>query len=356
MLKFVKGYLENRTQRVVINNKHSKILPVNSGVPQDSVLGPLLFTLFINDIYENVSEGTNIALYADDTKIWRKITSIEDCIILNRDIDTLHSWAKGNGMKFHPQKCKVLTVSLRRQIYNVLSFDRFSCELGDDTLDYVSEEKDLGIIVTNKLNWEQQQNYVISKASRQLGLLMRTCHFIRNKYQKRSLFITLVRSIFEHCGEVWVPNYVVAEKKIEPIQKRAVKWIYGELNKKYNPEEYLQKLFSLDLLPIFNFFCLKKLKVSYKVKNELSHISMPFYIQAHRATRNLTYENSLGVSDQIQQPLINPFRGSFFPSSTDLWNALPDRIRNEPIQHHFIKDTVKHMWNTLMAQHDLEPD
>ena len=185
---------------------------------------------------------------------------------------------------------------------------------------------------------------------------MRTCHFIRNKYQKRSLFITLVWSIFEHCGEVWAPNYVVAEKKFEPIQKRAVKWIYGELNKKYNPEEYLQKLFSLDLLPIFNFFCLKKLKVFYKVKNELSHISMPFYIQPHRATRNRTYENSLGLSDQIQQLLINPFGGSFFPSSTDLWNALPDRIRNEPIQHHFIKDTVKHMWNTLMAQHDLEPD
>ena len=72
---------------------------------------------------------------------------------------------------------------------------------------------------------------------------------------------------------------------------------------------------------------------------------MPFYIQAHCATRNRTYENSLGVSDQIQHPLINPFGGSFFPSSTDLWNALPDRIRNEPIQHHFIKETVKHMWN-----------
>ena len=184
-------------------------------------------------------------------------------------------------------------------------------------LDYVLEEKDLGIIVTNKLNWEQQQNYVISKASRQLGLLMRTCHFIRNKYHKRSHFITLVRSIFEHCVEVWAPNYVIAEKNSRQY-KRAVKWIYGELNKKYNPEEYLQKLFSLDLQPIFNFFCLKKLKVFYKVKNELSHISMQFYIQAHRATRNRTYENSLKVSDQIQKPLINPFGGSFFPSSTDL--------------------------------------
>ena len=194
----------------MINNKYSKILPVNSGVPQGSVLGLLLFTLFINDIYENFSEGSNIALYADDTKIWRKITSIENCII--RDIDTLLTWATENGMKFHPKKCKVLAVSLRRQIYNILPFDRFSYELGNDILEYVSEERDLGIIVTNKLNWEQQQNYVISKASRQLGLLMRTCHFIRNKYQKRSLYITLVRSIFEHSGEVWTPNCVVSEK------------------------------------------------------------------------------------------------------------------------------------------------
>ena len=133
----------------MINNKYSKILPVNSGVPQGSVLGLLLFTLFINHIYENVSEGSNIALYANDTKIQRKITSIEDCIILNRDIDTLHTWATENGIKFHPKKCKVLAVSLRRQIYNILPFDRFSYELGNDILEYVSEERDLGIIVVD---------------------------------------------------------------------------------------------------------------------------------------------------------------------------------------------------------------
>ena len=191
MLKFMKGYLEGRTQRVVINSKHSKILPVNSGVPQGSILGPLLFTLFdidhsfwyrslfyINDIYENVSDGTNIALYAEDTKIWRKITSEEDCIILNRDLDTLHTWAEVNGMKFHPKKCKVMSISLRRPTFNVLPFDRFAYELGNNILDYVSDEKDLGVIVTNKLSWEQQQKSIVSKASRQLRLLMRTCHFI----------------------------------------------------------------------------------------------------------------------------------------------------------------------------------
>ena len=72
MLKFIKGYLHNRAQRVVIDGVFSDTLPVNSGVPQGSILGPLLFVLFINDIYEQVSPGTNIALYADDTKFGDK--------------------------------------------------------------------------------------------------------------------------------------------------------------------------------------------------------------------------------------------------------------------------------------------
>ena len=117
-----------------------------------------------------------------------------------------------------------------------------------------------------------------------------------------------------------------------------------------------KKLFNLDLLPIFNFFCLKKLKVYYNVINELSHICMPSYMQAHRATRNRTLENSLGVSDQIRQPLLIPFGGSLFPSSADLWNVIPERIRNEPNLLNFSKRTTEYMWNNLMAQYDLEPD
>ena len=101
-----------------------------------------------------------------------------------------------NGMTFHPSKCKVLSVSLRHFIYNILPFDRFSYELGDCILDYVEEEKNLGIIVASRLNWEHQQQYIISKASRQLGLLRQSCHFIKNCTQKRSLYITIERSLF----------------------------------------------------------------------------------------------------------------------------------------------------------------
>ena len=108
----IKAYLKDRKQKVVIKGKFSNTLQVRFGVPQGSILGPLLFVLFINDIYKQVSCNTNIALYPDDTKIWRKILSENDCIKLNQDIAALHKWSIENGMTFHPSKCKVLSVSL----------------------------------------------------------------------------------------------------------------------------------------------------------------------------------------------------------------------------------------------------
>ena len=250
MLNFIKSNLKDRKQRVVVGGKYSKIASVNSGVPQGSILGSLLFVLFINDISEVITEGTNIALYADDTKIWRKICSYSDCVILNNDIESLSKWADRNMMKFHPNKCKVLSTSLKRVNYYILPFDRFSYELKDSVMDYCSTEKDLGVIITPKITWDSHQNSITSKASRQLGLLKRTCHVIKNQSQKRALYITLVRSLFEHCGEIWGPNAVVAQNQFEPIQKRAAKWILSESNRRYNEAEYMNKLKALNLLPI----------------------------------------------------------------------------------------------------------
>ena len=94
LLKFIKNYLQNRCQRTTIENVFSNYLPVKSGVPQGSVLGPLLFLLFINDISNGVSPGTNICLFADDKKIWRRMNSEEDCAILQNDIDNLYNWCR----------------------------------------------------------------------------------------------------------------------------------------------------------------------------------------------------------------------------------------------------------------------
>ena len=356
MLNFIKAYLKDRYQKVVIGGEYSNVLPVNSGVPQGSILGPLLFVLFINDVSEAVSDGTQIALYADDTKIWLEIRSYSDCVTLNNDIKSLNNWAERNKMKFHPIKCKVLSSSLKLANVYILPFDRFSYELGNNVLDYCCDEKDLGIIITPKISWDTQHNSVISKVSRQLGLLMRTCHFVKNQNQKRTLYITLVKSL-EQYGEMWATNAVVVQNKFEPIQKRAVKRILGELNLKYNENEYISKLKLLDLLPLQYFFQLKKLKLFHRIRNGTIAINMPPYVIQHRLAHSSSNNiNKLAASTKLTQPIIRPFGNSFFPSSIALWNSIPPNIQNLDSQPESFRKTKEHFWSSILIAHNLEPD
>ncbi|MCP4461126.1 MAG: hypothetical protein GY816_24360, partial [Cytophagales bacterium] len=201
MLKFIKSYLKDRTQRVVVGGSTSSPLSVKSGVPQGSILGPLLFVLFINDMFSCVSEGTNIALYADDTKVWREIKWSEDHLILQNDIDSLFKWSIENKMTFHPKKCKALSVTLQRNILDNLPFNIHLYELNHTVIDYEPSQSqvDLGVEITSKLLWGPHCQSLVNKANSKLGLLKRTCHFTTNIRQKRAFYLSIVRSIFEHC-------------------------------------------------------------------------------------------------------------------------------------------------------------
>ena len=123
---FLTEYLRCRKQRVILDNVISESVDVLSGVPQGSILGPLLFVLFINDIYENINKDSNIALFADDTKIWRDINSESDCKPLQNDINTLSIWSRNNKMSFHPllhpKLCPYTTVGLILLKYCLLVF------------------------------------------------------------------------------------------------------------------------------------------------------------------------------------------------------------------------------------------
>ena len=109
-MKFFTEYLRSRKQRVILDNVISESVDVLSGVPQGSILGLLLFVLFINDIYANTDNDSNIALFADDTKILRDINSESDCETLQYDINTLSIWSRNYKMSFHPDKCKALSI------------------------------------------------------------------------------------------------------------------------------------------------------------------------------------------------------------------------------------------------------
>ena len=217
MLRFILSYLQGREQQVFIGGITSTTRSVRSGVPQGSILGPLIFVLFINDIFSCVSEDTNIALYADETKIWRVIDCSKDHFILQGDIYILSKWAYDNHMKFHPSKCKALAITYQRNIHHNLPFTIFNYKLNSADIDYVSPQVDLGVTVTSKLIWTEHHNILLAKATSQMALLMRTCHF--PKRQKIAFYLSVINSLFEHCYINWRPVSQNNIFKFDAIQK-----------------------------------------------------------------------------------------------------------------------------------------
>ena len=350
LLKFIKEYLHNRKQSVILGDASSNQLEVLSGVPQGSILGPLLFVLFINDIHSVISPGTKCALYADDTKIWRTIMTESDCLALQNDITALDNWSKTNLMKFHPFKCKVLSVTHKADD-NILPFSKFPYILGNIILDYVNEEKDLGIIVNSTLKWGTHQQFILSKANNMFNLMRRTCHFVKNSTKRRTLYLTLVRSLFEHGSVVWAPTSQKTILAFEALQKRCVKWVLNEQFQSYTSAEYALKLKQLDILPLQDKFALTDLKIFHKIVHNIIPIDLPDFLVNRRATRcTPSHHLSFGISDNIKH--LKPcFKNNFFVRNISAWNALPLYLRESTDSNKFCSATRKILWEKVFAVH-----
>ena len=359
LLKFIKDYLQGRKQRVVLGSGISNEADVISGVPQGSILGPLLFVLFINDLHTVVSEGTSIALYADDTKIWREILSEYDCITLNSDIQAMTDWAMRNLMTFHPKKCKILSVA-HNVFLDFLPFQTiFPYVMNNTLLDHVTSENDLGLLVHQKLNWSIQQASIISKALCQFNLLRRTCHFVKNQHKKRTLYLTIIRSLFEHCSPIWCPTLEAITNKFEPFQKRCIKWILNEQSLSYSQLDYFKKLYDLKIMPLSYKFTFSDLVLFYKICNDLVPIILPDYVIKRTNTRSSDNGILFGLDTQYATSSKSVFTHSFFPRCISHWNTLPIDIRKAANYNEFHSKLVNHIWNSVAAyinEIDPEPD
>ena len=360
LLKFLVNYLKDRLQRVVIGNEMSHTLQVNSGVPQGSILGPLLFVLFINDLPQGLEQGTNLALYADDTKIWRNIQSPSDHQILQNDINYLNDWALRNKMKFHPSKCKVLSISLRQSLPTPHTYN-----LGMDSLEYADLEKDLGVDITPRLNWAPQCNRIYSKACQQLGIVKRNGHIVSDYRSRRALYLTLVRSQFENCSIIWRPTTKALTEKLESLQKRAIKWILSEENCSYSTELYYKKCKSVDILPLSLKFDLNDLLFLHKVIYCLIPVSLPGYLSFYQGMSRLRSShldnyslvssvmprfNTQNNSNSQPANSRNPFSKSFFYRTHLMWNNLPLDTRKISCPQSFKSEITKHLWSCLLDE------
>ena len=226
---------------------------------------------------------------------------------------------------------------------------------------FVTEEKDLGVIINRRLSWVQHCEALVSRANRQLGLLRRTCYFIFDAKKRRALYLSLVHSIFEHCCQVWAPQTRKSLDAIEALQKRAVKWILREQHMSFSDSLYLQKLCNLDLLPMKSKFLFSDLILFYKIVNRIVKIDLPGYVsrvEPHHVTRVTRSTSSIadGLDESSYKcnvnPTVNSFRDSYFYRTVQQWNLLPVKLRSLENVESFKADLKDHLWLNLGVKPD----
>ena len=254
---------------------------------------------------------------------------------LQVDIDSLLQWAVVNRMKFHPDKCKLLRCTHKRSPLDIRYF------LGNSEINSHSSETDLGVHTTQKLSFTEHQNKTLSKFSQRLGLVKRVCTLIDSCHKRRTLYVSLVRSLFEHCCQVWRPVSDAGLIKFEKLQKRAVKWVNNEEDVSYDHKTYMSKLKQCNLLPISKKFMFSDLKLFHKIFYGTTPTLLPSFL--HKYDRISDYrrytrlQNNRDSTDIIctEQPRSDTFVHSYFYRCHKEWNKLPTDMRNVVEHDHF---------------------
>ena len=162
LLSWFKSYLTGRQQRVVIDGSFSDWLPVISGVPQGSILGPIMFLVYINDAPDYICSSSTIALFTDDSKLSRAIIQLGCGNNPQKDLDGLHKWSQDWSMDFNGIKCKVMYISKKK----ISSATNTNYTLDDRELESVPYITDLGIIVSNNMSWNRHIEEIVMRANR----------------------------------------------------------------------------------------------------------------------------------------------------------------------------------------------
>ena len=279
----------NRRQAVTVEGESSAFVPVRSGVPQGSVIGPVLFLLYINDLPEQVESDTR--LFADDTLLLRTITKAEDQEILQNDLHQLEKWEKAWDMSFHPQKCNVLTISTSRSKEQ----KHHDYTLHDHVLQKVSTVKYLGLTIQSDSKWNTHINNTCAKANRTLGFLRRNLR-IGSESIKATAIKALVRPLLEYASSVWDPHQKQQIDQIEAIQRRAARFCLNRYRRTASVSEMLEHL---------KWHSLKdrrksaRLGMFYKIHHGLASVKFPNLRRQTRTGRShsLAYHTIYGRTD-----------------------------------------------------------
>ena len=318
-LSFFKSYLSERTQHVLVNGIASSSQQVGRGVPQGSVLGPLLFSLFINDLPLHLTEEkVSCDLFADDATVHTQDKDIN--IISSRLQQTLldvFNWCDKNLMVLNPEKteCMVITTRQKHQLEPLT----LNLLLQDKPIEQVSEHCLLGVTVDKQLQWKTHIKNIRKKVSRNVYLLSKLKLYVNT--DARLLFYNAhIRSHFNYASTVWDGSADVHLKTLNSLNRRAAKQILPTPDLSTD-----QKLNCLKILPLHKQLLFNKGVTMFKI----FHGSLPEYLCNLFSSERVRYY-STRRNFNVPKPRIDLFKTSLSYSGPAFWNQLPIKLRDAP--------------------------
>ena len=311
--------------QVVVDGEKSSKLTVDSGVPQGTVLGPLLFLCHINDL--PLSVNSTVRLFADDCLLYRKINSQQDQIALQNDLHELEKWADQWGMRFNAKKCYVMSVNAKTSYFYTLT---------NQILKQVEENPYLGLTLTENLKWSSHIMKISKKANSTLGFLRRNLKNFPSDCRKTA-YIALVRSILDYGSIVWDPYQAQDIDRLERIQRQSARFITGD----YKSQEegcVTNMLASLELPSLEHRRKINKLIFMYKVVEGLVPAIPPEkFLKPAKQRRQIKpkHHKDCDTKNILERHIVNNDRGftvktcktkqleqSFFVKTGVDWNHL----------------------------------
>jgi len=236
---------------------------VVSGVPQGTVLGPLLFLTYINDLPDKLH--SSVRLFADDCVLYHEIHNEIDAEELQEDLNTLVEWEKQWQLCFNPSKCFIMRLTHAR------STKHFEYKLGESILNETDGHPYLGVFISNKLNWKDHIHQITSKANRTLGFIRRN-FYTCPKATKEAAYKALVRPLLEYSSATWDPYTKEQINKIEMVQKRSARFVFNDFTSR-TPGTVTKMLQTLEWDSLEDRRKIRRLTILQQAR--LGHLSLP---------------------------------------------------------------------------------
>jgi hypothetical protein len=303
---------------------------VKSGVPQGTVVGPLLFLIYLNDLPDNLS--SSVRLFADDCVVYRNITSSFDASKLQHDLQILNQWQNTWQMSFNVQKCFLLRIT-HKQKPIITDY-----KLGETVLQETKNHSYLGVEITHDMKWNIHVNNITAKANRSLGFIRRNL-ISCPKDLKSKAYITLVRPLLEFSSVVWDTNTLELIKQIESVQRRAARFVMNEYSRESSPSEMIS---TLGWETLAQRRKVARVTMMYKISTGQAAIPERTFLQpVTRHSRNhhsKAYQRPTGTKDCWVY--------SFFPNTIKDWNQLPENIITAETTKQFKQAAINHYNST----------